>query len=355
MEQEAAPGLGMSLAALGDWFAGALPDLGAPIAVSKFGQGQSNPTYRVACKAGRVVLRSKPPGPLLPSAHLVEREYRAMAALGPTAVPVPRMLALATDAASPSGRAFFVMEHLDGRILFDPALPELPEPERGAVYAAMAEALAALHEVDVAAVGLSDFGKPGDYFGRQLARWDRQYRMSVADPLPDMLALADWLGAHAPADDGQVALVHGDWRLDNLMLAPDAPRIIGVLDWELATLGHPMADLAYQCMAWRLPREGGLRGLGDLDRTAHGLPTEAEYVAAYASARGLSGVSDWEAWLVLAFFRLAAILAGVAARAEAGNASNPETARVYGRAVPSLAAMALEITRQGAEPAEGGR
>ncbi len=340
---ETIEGLGLSLDALGDYLSAHVAGFGGLRTVTKFGTGQSNPTYRIEAASGPYVLRSKPPGTLLPSAHQVDREYRVMAALAGSGVPVPKMLHLATDAASPNGRAFFVMEHLAGRILWDPALPEVPQADRAALYDAMNGALASLHAVDVQAVGLADFGKPGGYFARQTDRWTGQYRASDSDPLPDMTRIIDWLGATMPADDGQVALVHGDWRLDNIMFAPQGSGIMGVLDWELSTLGHPLADLAYQCMQWRLPNQGDMRGLGGIDRAAQGVPTEAEYVAAYLSRRGLPVIDNWPFYLVFAFFRLAAILAGVAARARAGNASNPDMARRYGAAVPRLAAMAVAV------------
>ena len=349
MEQDAAPGLGLTHAALESYLVDRIDGFSGLRGVEKYGTGQSNPTYRIDADSGTLVLRSQPPGRLLPSAHAVDREYRAMAALAGTQVPVPEVLHLAEREASPSGRAFFVMRHLDGRIFWDPALPECSVEERAAIYDAMNATLAALHSVDVQAVGLADFGKPGDYFARQLGRWRGQYLASVAEPSPEMKEIIGWLERHAPEDDGQVALVHGDWRLDNLIFAKDAPRIIGVLDWELSTLGHPIADLAYQCMQWRLPNRGEMRGLGGVDRAALGLPGEADYVAAYARRRGLDGVEDWTAWLVFAFFRLAAILAGVAARAEGGNASNPELARKYGAAVPVLAGMALEVIAEGSD------
>ncbi|MCI2398992.1 phosphotransferase [Aliiroseovarius subalbicans] len=313
----------------------------------KFAAGQSNPTYRVEAASGCYVLRAKPPGKLLKSAHAVEREFRVMAALEGTEVAVPRVFHLAEDDASPIGRAFFVMEHLDGRIFWDPALPEVGRDARGAIYDAMNATLAALHSVDVTAVGLSDYGRPGNYFARQLERWSGQYRASALTPRPQMDALITWLEEALPPDDGQVALVHGDYRMDNMMFAPQAPRVIGLLDWELSTLGHPLADLAYQCMQWRLPHDAGMRGLGGLDRAALGLPGEAEYVATYAARRGIGAVDDWAFHLAFAFFRLAAILEGVVRRAHDGNASNPDSARAYASAIPVLAALALEVIEEG--------
>ena len=346
---EAAKNLGISLTDLDGYLSQVINEFEGLKTVTKFGTGQSNPTYHLQAKSGDYVLRSKPPGRLLPSAHAVDREYRVMQALADTAVPVPEMLHLAEAETSPSKRAFFVMRYLPGRIFWDPALPDCESSERTAIYDAMNATLAAMHDVDVDAVGLGDFGKPGNYFARQLERWSSQYRASVDAPSDAMAQIMDWLAANMPADDGQVSLVHGDWRLDNMIFAPDAPQIAGVLDWELSTLGHPMADLAYQCMQWRLPNQGDMRGLAGIDRMALGLPSEADYVADYAKQRGLGAIEHWPFYLVFAFFRLAAILAGVAARAAAGNASNPEMARKYGAAVPALAAMATIIIHEGAE------
>lgn len=345
--KEAATGIGISHAELDRYLARVIPDFDALGAVTKFGTGQSNPTYKLEAASGTYVLRSKPPGRLLPSAHAVDREFRVMEALVNTPVPVPQVLHLVDADASPSRRAFFVMRYLPGRIFWDPALPDLQNTERTAIYDAMNAALAALHDVDVAEVGLADFGKPGYYFARQLDRWSSQYLSSVGDPAETMIQIIDWLGANMPADDGAVSLVHGDWRLDNMIFGLDAPVIAGVLDWELSTLGHPMADLAYQCMQWRLPNQGDMRGLAGIDRAVLGLPQEADYIADYARRRGLGPIDDWPFYLVFAFFRLAAILAGVAARAAAGNASNPKMARKYGAAVPALAAMATIVMHEG--------
>lgn len=347
--KDAAENLGMSQTVLDGYLSTAIDGFDGLTDVAKFGTGQSNPTYHLKAQSGEYVLRSKPPGRLLPSAHAVEREFRVMLALAETDVPVPEVLHLAEAEISPSKRAFFVMRYLPGRIFWDPALPDVKPAERTAIYDAMNATLAALHDVDVDAVGLADYGKPGNYFARQLDRWSSQYRASVDEPSNAMTEVMDWLGQNMPADDGQVALVHGDWRLDNMIFAPDAPQVAGVLDWELSTLGHPMADLAYQCMQWRLPNQGDMRGLAGVDRATLGLPSEADYVADYARRRGLTGIDNWPFYLVFAFFRLAAILAGVAARAVGGNASNPATARKYGAAVPALAAMATIVMHEGAE------
>lgn len=308
--------------------------------VHKFNAGQSNPTYRVEAASGRYVLRAKPPGELLKSAHQVDREFRVMKALKGTAVPVPQMLHLSSDD-SPIGRMFYVMDFIDGRILWDPALPELASnDERAAASDAMNRVLAALHDVDVAAVGLSDFGRPGSYFERQLTRWSSQYRASETDKIDDMERLIAWLEKNLVADDGIVTLVHGDYRLDNLVFAADRPDVIAVLDWELSTLGHPYADLAYQCMQWRLPHASGFRGLGGIDRAAAGLPSEADYVARYCERRGIPGIDNWVFYLAFSFFRLAAICQGVYKRALDGNASNPEKAKTFGQAVRLLAHLA---------------
>ncbi|MDF1774574.1 MAG: phosphotransferase family protein [Rhizobiaceae bacterium] len=312
--------------------------------VSKFNTGQSNPTYLLTAKSGQYVLRAKPPGELLKSAHQVDREFRVMQALAGSDVPVPAMLYLSGEDTC-LGRMYFVMEYLQGRIFWKPELPECELAERAPVYDAMNATLAALHDVDPDAVGLADFGRPGNYFERQLSRWTKQYKASEIDPISDMDALISWLEKTLPADDGQVSLVHGDYRIDNMIFAPQQPTILAVLDWELSTLGHPLADLAYQCMQWRLPHDSGFRGLGGLDRAAIGLPSEEDYVAAYCRRRKIDSIEHWPFYLAFSFFRLAAILQGVVKRAADGNASNPQRAREMSSAVPIMAAMAMEITR----------
>lgn len=335
-------------AALGPYLESHVPGFAGMRGVRKFNAGQSNPTYLIEAASGRYVLRAKPPGQLLKSAHQVDREYRVMAALKDTAVPVPQVLHLSGED-SPIGRMFYVMAYVEGRIFWDPALPDLASAEeRGAIYDAMNQVLAALHDVDVEAAGLADFGRPGSYFERQLNRWSGQYRASETGRVEAMERLIGWLENNLVADDGRVSLVHGDYRLDNMIFAPDEPRVLAVLDWELSTIGHPFADLSYQCMQWRLPNNSGFRGLGGLDRTALGLPTEAEYVARYCERRGLSGVPDWTFHLAFSFFRLAAICQGVYKRALDGNASNPEKARTYGEAVRLLANLACEAIDEGA-------
>ncbi len=333
---------------IGPYLSAAIDGFGKLQAIKKFSGGQSNPTYLLTTDTGKFVLRAKPPGELLKSAHQVDREYKVMKALEDTAVPVPKMLHL-SDEDSPIGRMFFVMEYLDGRILWDPALTELPEEanaERGAIYDAMNKALAALHSVDPTVVGLEDFGVPGNYFARQLTRWSKQYFASEVDRNEQMHELIKWLEREMPADDGVVSLVHGDYRLDNMVFSHDDATVLGILDWELSTLGHPLADLAYQCMQWRLPNAGSFRGLAGVDRVARGLPTETDYVRAYCKRRGIDEIENWFFYVAFSFFRLGAILQGVYKRSLDGNASNPEKAKLYGAAVPVLAQMAMTMINE---------
>ena len=311
-----------------------------PVAVTKFPTGQSNPTYLIEAASGRYVLRRKPPGKLLKSAHLIEREFRVLKALDKVQYPAARPLAYCEDE-SVIGTAFYLMTFVEGRVLWNPALPELEREERRPIYDAMNEGLARLHLIDIAAAGLADYGKPGSYFARQYQRWTDQYRASETARIEDMERLIAWLADNAPADDGRVALVHGDWRIDNMIFDLKSPRLLAVLDWELSTIGHPFADLAYQCMQWRLPA-GKHRGLGGVDRAANGIPTEAEYVEAYRRRMGLKEIPNWTFLIAFSFFRSIAIHQGVYKRALDGNASNPELARQVGEFVPLVAHIAWE-------------
>jgi aminoglycoside phosphotransferase (APT) family kinase protein len=328
--------------ALARWMETHAPGFRGPLTAEKFPGGQSNPTFRIASPSGDYVLRRKPPGQLLKSAHAVDREFRVISALSTTDVPVPKALALCVDE-SVIGTMFYVMEHVQGRVFWDPAMPDSSPAERKAVYDAMNAALAALHRVDVAAVGLADFGRPGDYFARQVSRWSDQYRASETQPIPAVDRLIAWLDANRPPDDGRVSLVHGDYRIDNMIFAPDSARLLAIIDWELSTLGHPFSDLAYQCMQWRLPHEGDFRGLAGVERASSGIPTEEAYVEAYCRRMGLTGIPGWTFCLAFSFFRLAAILQGVLKRALDGNASNPERGLKMGKAVPLLARMACDL------------
>lgn len=343
----AADPFALPLESLATWMSGHVPGFIGPLSATKFKGGQSNPTYRLDAADGQsFVLRRKPPGQLLKSAHAVDREYRVLKALNGGTVPVAKPLALCSDD-TVIGSMFYVMDFVPGRIEWDPALPALTPAQRGAHHDAIIHTLAALHGIDPAAVGLGDFGQPGNYFARQLKRWSGQYRDSSAAPIPAVDQLIAWLEAHVPPDDGQNALVHGDWRIDNLMFTTDtdAPRIQAIVDWELATLGHPLADLGYYCMSLRLPRNPVLSGLKGVDRAAAGIPDEATMVAGYAELRGLDRVPHWPFILGFNFFRLAAIAQGVARRAELGNASNQRAAAV-GTMVPLLAQMGLEAAHE---------
>lgn len=302
-----------------------------PLAAERFAGGQSNPTYRLRAPSGDYVLRKKPPGPLLPSAHAVDREFRVMRALAKTAVPVPEVYALCEDDGV-TGSAFYVMEHLDGRIFWDQRLPGIAPDERREMFLSMNRVIADLHSVDYAALGLEDFGRPGNYMGRQIARWSRQYRASETEKQPAMDALIDWLPAHLPPE-GAPAIVHGDYRMDNLVFDKTEPRVIGVLDWELSTIGDPLADFAYHVMSWRI--EPMLyNGLGGVDVAALGIPGEAEYVAAYCRRTGRAAIDGWEFYLAYSLFRFAAICQGIAKRAIDGTAAGAEAVAIGALARP---------------------
>ncbi len=316
-----------------------------PIRVEKFSGGQSNPTFKISAASGVYVLRRQPPGKLLKSAHAVDREYRVLAALAETEVPVARVFHLCEDR-DVIGSMFYVMEFCDGRIFWDASIPEVGKDERSAIYDEMNRVLAALHQVDINAAGLADYGKPGNYFRRQYDRWSSQYRASEMGRIQPMEELMDWLGENIPEEDGRVALVHGDYRLDNIVFDHDAPQAIALLDWELSTLGHPFADIGYLCMQLRMPQKvGSISGLRGKDVAALGIPNEAEYVARYCQRSGLSGIENFSFYVAFSFFRLAAIIQGVAKRAAEGNASNRNAAQV-GQFVEPVARYALEAIEE---------
>ena len=310
---------------LGAYLEQEIPGLTGPVTAEKFAGGQSNPTFKITSADGQpYVLRRKPPGELLKSAHAVDREFRVISALRDTDVPVPNTYVLCEDDAV-IGSMFYVMEYKEGRILWDPLLPEARDnAERAAIYDSMNETLAALHNVNVDAVGLSDYGKPGNYFERQLSRWSKQYRASETEHIASMERLMTWLADEMPEDVGTVSLVHGDYRLDNMMFHPTEPRVIALLDWELSTLGHPLADLANQCMAWMLPNEGRIAGLAGVDRASLGIPSNEEYIAKYCERTGRKSIDNWEFYLVFSLFRLAAIIQGIVKRAQIGTASSSD-------------------------------
>jgi aminoglycoside phosphotransferase (APT) family kinase protein len=326
------------------WMQTHIAGFSGPIDVQQFAGGQSNPTYLVQTPAHRYVLRRKPPGKLLPSAHAVDREFRVLAALEGTAVPVARVHALCEDP-EVIGSAFYVMDYVEGRIFWDALLPEAAAAERRAIYFEMVRVLAALHSVDYAAVGLADFGKPGHYVERQVARWTQQYRASQTEQLEPMERLIEWLPKHIPEDE-QTSIVHGDFRLDNTIFHPTEPRILAVLDWELSTLGHPLVDLAYYSLRFHLP-VAEFRGLGGVDAMSYMIPGESESVAEYCRLRGIAPVAprDWTYYSAFCMFRLAGILQGVLARALQGNASS-ETALQAGRRARPLAELGWKLVQQ---------
>ena len=308
--------------------------------------------YKLITPGKNYVMRAKP-GPvakLLPSAHAIEREYRVMKGLADSDVPVPHMYALCEDEAI-IGRAFYIMEFMQGRVLWDQSLPGMTPAERAAIYDEMNRVIAALHSVKFAERGLADYGKSGNYFERQIGRWSKQYVASVTQPIPEMDKLMQWLPAHMPAsakDESQVSIVHGDYRLDNLMFHPTEPRVIAVLDWELSTLGHPLADFSYHCMSWHIPTALG-RGIAGLDIAALGIPSEKEYIQRYCQRAGVADVAalhqDWNFYLAYNMFRIAAILQGIAKRVEAGTASSAQ-AKASGDTARPMAELAWSFAQR---------
>ena len=340
-------------AALQAWLERHVDGFSGPLSIEMFKGGQSNPTYKLITPGRSYVMRAKP-GPvakLLPSAHAIEREYRVMGALHGTGVPVARMYALCEDE-SVIGRAFYVMQCVEGRVLWEQSLPGMDNAGRGAIYDEMNRVMAALHRVRPDAVGLADYGKPGNYFERQIGRWSKQYQASITQPIPEMDKLIEWLPKNIPAmarDASMTSVVHGDYRLDNLMFHASEPRILAVLDWELSTLGHPLADFSYHCMSWHIP-PGMFRGIGGLDVKSLGIPTEDEYIARYCERTGFATPAqlkaDWAFYLAYNMFRLAAILQGIAKRVEAGTASSEQAVRSAAGARP-MAEMAWRFAKGG--------
>jgi len=339
-------------AALTTWLSANLPGFEGPISLEMFKGGQSNPTYQLITPTKSYVMRTKP-GPvakLLPSAHAIEREFKVMQGLHGSDVPVPQMHVLCEDE-SIIGRAFYVMAFVPGRVLWDQTLPGMSNVERGAIYDEMNRVIAALHTVKFAERGLENYGRPGNYFERQIGRWSKQYLASVTQPIPEMDQLMAWLPANMPAsakDETKVSIVHGDYRLDNLMFHPTEPRVLAVLDWELSTLGHPLADFSYLCMGWHIP-PGTFRGIGGVDIAALGIPSESENIHRYCDRTGIASPADlkadWNFYLAYNMFRIAAILQGIAKRVEAGTASSDQ-AKANGAAARPMAELAWKFAQQ---------
>lgn len=322
---------------LDEYLTSHLDGYAGPLTVSQFKGGQSNPTYLLETPGRRYVLRRKPPGELLSSAHAVDREYRVISALYAAGFPVPRPILLCSDEEI-VGTMFYIMEFLDGRVVWDLDLPDLDPDERRQVYASLNETIARLHNYETSELGLADFGKPGNYFARQISRWSRQYQVSELDRIEPMHRLMTWLPENVPDDDSS-SVVHGDFRLDNVVLHAREPRVIGVLDWELSTIGHPIGDFTYHLMAWQMPEVGiGSTGLAGKDLDALGIPSEEAYVAAYCKRTGRDGISDRDFYSAYNFFRIAAILQGIAGRVRDGTAASAHAGKAAS-AVKPLADM----------------
>jgi aminoglycoside phosphotransferase (APT) family kinase protein len=331
--------------ALDRYLAEHLQSYRGPLRIQQFEGGQSNPTYLLSAGSGDYVLRKKPPGVLLPRAHMVEREYRILAALAVTDVPVPKVHLLC-EATDPIGTPFFIMDYVRGRLLRDPTLPGMKPAERRAIFEEILRVLASLHSVDYAAIGLADYGKPGNYFGRQISRWSQQYEASKTCEIASMDRLMKWLPANIPDDDTS-CIVHGDYRLDNLVLAADEPRVNAVLDWELSTLGHPLADLAHGCAQYYLSiaNQPLISDAASEDNGTSGIPTEREYVETYCRYTGRSGVPHWNFYLAFVIFRYAGIAQGVYKRGLQGNASSQQ-ATTLGDIVEIASDKAWEISQR---------
>jgi aminoglycoside phosphotransferase (APT) family kinase protein len=333
--REVAGALAFDAGTLEAWMAANVPGFAGPLSARQFAGGQSNPTFLLSAPSGDYVLRRKPPGALLPSAHAVDREHRVQKALGAAGFPVPRVRALCEDV-SVLGSMFYVMDRVPGRVIWEPSMPGAAPEERSATYDAMNATLARLHAFDPAALGLGDYGRAEAYVARQIARWSKQYAASATDDIPEMARLADWLPTAVPPEP-RAALVHGDYRLDNLILAADAPRVLAVLDWELSTLGDPLADVSYHLMQWVMPRSETGAGTGSLlghDLAALGIPGLEAYARAYAARTGLDPLPRLEFYFAYNFFRLAAILQGILGRARDGTAVNASAAAMAAQVAP---------------------
>ncbi len=339
------------IATLEAWLTQHLGGFKGPLTVEMFKGGQSNPTYKLITPSQSYVMRAKP-GPvakLLPSAHAIEREFKVMGGLFGTDVPVAQMHVLCEDE-SIIGRAFYVMAFVQGRVLWEQTLPDMTNTQRADIYDAMNRVIAALHTVPFAQRGLADYGRPGNYFERQIGRWSKQYVASITEPIAEMDKLMDWLPSNMPAsarDESKVSIVHGDYRLDNLMFHASEPRVLAVLDWELSTIGHPLADFSYHCMAWHIP-PGTFRGIGGVDVKSLGIPTEDDYIHRYCDRTGLTTPADlkadWNFYLAYNMFRIAAILQGIAKRVEAGTASSAQ-AKASGAGARPMAELAWKFAQ----------
>ena len=330
--------------AVDNWLSKHMPGYAGPSQSQKYEGGQSNPTFRLRASSGVYVLRRKPPGVLLKSAHAVDREFRVQKALFSSDVPVARMHVLCEDD-SVIGSAFYIMEMVDGKSFNDPRLSELAIDERKPIFREMNRVLAAIHSVDLVKTGLNDFGPDGNYYQRQTDRWIKQYRASETEEISEMAELMHWIAANIPEDDGQRTLVHGDYRIDNILFSKTSPNCLAVLDWELSTLGHPFADLAAVIMQWGMQPGMEGRGLSGVNRKAQGIMQDQEFVDAYCAKRGLTEIKNFGFYLAFCYFRMAGILQGVKKRALDGNASNPESALKMGRYVPELAKSGLDAAR----------
>jgi len=326
---------------LADYLSSVIDGFEGPLESEKFSGGQSNPTYLLSTPNKKYVLRRKPPGKLLPGAHAVDREFKVLSALTNTEVPVANALHLCEDDAV-IGSMFYVMEHKQGRILWLPHLPDQSAQDRTEIYQEMNRVLGALHSVDIDEVGLEDYGKKGGYFERQIHTWTKQYRASETEKIANVDKLIDWLPANMPADDGKVSIAHGDFRLDNMMFDEQSNSVIALLDWELSTIGHPYADLAYQCMQYYLPQGQGLPGLSGCDLETLGIPSEQEFVSMYCERMGFAPIDNWNFYLAFSLFRLAAICQGIEKRRQIGTASSAKAAE-YGALVHPLAKIATDL------------